>query len=164
MEWRNARYDAAGTITCEINHPLHGWIPFTVDVNDTGAAFDVAALDAEIRAAGGIADYVPPEISQNDIRAAMQLTRRQVMIGLVSEGLITTQEAIAAASNGTAPASLEAIFAAMTEPDQTAARITWGSFTVAYRLDPMIPIIAAAAQPPLDDAALDAFFSAYAAI
>lgn len=164
MQWRNARFTASGLVDCEIDHPRHGWIPFTVDPADTGAPFDVAALDAEIRAAGTIAAYVPPVVDPNEARAAMQLTRRQVMIGLASEGLITAQEAIAAGNTGSAPPAIEAVFAAMPEPQQTAARITWGTFSVAYRLDPMIPVIAAAATPPLDDAALDAFFAAYAAI
>lgn len=164
MQWRNAAFNHLGGIDCEINHPRYGWIPFTVDPSDAGASFDAAALDAEIRADGNIAAYVPPAVDQNEVRATMQLTRRQVMIGLASEGLITAQEAIAAGNTGSAPPAIEAVFAAMPEPQQTAARITWGTFSVAYRLDPMIPVIAAAATPPLDDAALDAFFAAYAAI
>lgn len=164
MEWQNAAFNAAGLIDCEINHPRFGWIPFTVDPADAGAEFDVAALDAEIRSAGNIMAYVPPAVDPDEVRATMQLTRRQVMIGLASEGMITAQEAIAAGNTGSAPPSIEAIFAAMPEPQQTAARITWGTFSVAYRLDPMIPVVAAAANPPLDDAALDAFFTAYAAI
>lgn len=95
-------------------------------------------------------------------RAAMQLTRRQVLTGLVLEGLITGPEAVAPASEP--PAAIEALFVTMPEPQQTIARITWANFTVAYRLDPLIPVIAAAATPPLDDAALDAFFTAYRAI
>jgi len=34
MEYRNAQYNAFGTIDCEINHPIYGWIPFTADPND----------------------------------------------------------------------------------------------------------------------------------
>ena len=95
-------------------------------------------------------------------RAAMQLTRRQVLTGLVLEGLISGPEAVAPANEP--PAAIETLFAAMPEPQQTIARITWANFTVAYRLDPLIPVIATAATPPLDDAALDAFFTAYAAV
>lgn len=162
MEWRNARFIASGLVDCDIYHPVHGWIPFTVDPADTGAPFDVAVLDAEIRAAGIIAAYVPPAVDPNETRAAMQLTRRQVLTGLVLEGLITSAEATAPANEP--PAAIEALFAAMPEPQQTIARITWANFTVAYRLDPLIPVIAAAATPPLDDAALDAFFTAYRAV
>lgn len=155
MEWRDAAFDADGRITCEIRHPAFGWIPFTADPADAEAPFDVAALDAEIRASGEAVPYVTP-------RAAMQLTRRQVLTGLVLEGLITGPEALAPAS--VPPAAIETLFAAMPDPQQTIARITWANFTVAYRLDPLIPVIAAAATPPLDDAALDAFFTAYAAV
>lgn len=58
-EYRNPCFTRDGLIDVEINHPVYGWIPFTVNPADTGAAFDVAAFDAEIRAAGGIAPYVP---------------------------------------------------------------------------------------------------------
>ena len=44
MEYRNAKYLDGARIDCEINHPTYGWIPFTCDPTDTGAAFDVVAL------------------------------------------------------------------------------------------------------------------------
>lgn len=34
VEYRSAKYDEAGTITCEINHPVFGWIPFTASSTD----------------------------------------------------------------------------------------------------------------------------------
>ena len=34
MDFRDAKYNHAGTIDCEINHPVYGWIPFTADPND----------------------------------------------------------------------------------------------------------------------------------
>ena len=34
MNYRNAAYNAIGTIDCEIEHPNFGWIPFTADPND----------------------------------------------------------------------------------------------------------------------------------
>lgn len=34
MNYRNASYNAFGTIDCEIEHPVYGWIPFTADPND----------------------------------------------------------------------------------------------------------------------------------
>ena len=49
-----------GWIDCEIEHHIHGWIPFTCDPNDTGADFDVAALHAEMLADPACAPYVPP--------------------------------------------------------------------------------------------------------
>jgi hypothetical protein len=61
MNWRNAKRNKSGTIDCEIQSPRFGWVPFTANPNDKGAAFDVAAMVAEIEAFGVIAPYVAPE-------------------------------------------------------------------------------------------------------
>lgn len=71
MQWRNPAYNAQGTIDVEINHPVYGWIPFTVVLNDTGAQFDVNAMRAEIIAAGSIAPYVPPPPSPTVVPASI---------------------------------------------------------------------------------------------
>jgi len=34
MKMRNITWNNVGTIDCEIEHPVHGWIPFTADPND----------------------------------------------------------------------------------------------------------------------------------
>ena len=34
MKTRNRKYNIHGTIDCEIEHPIHGWIPFTADPAD----------------------------------------------------------------------------------------------------------------------------------
>lgn len=60
MEWRNPKRNAVGSIDLEINHPDFGWIPFTADVEDRGARFDVASMIAEIEATGPLPDYEPP--------------------------------------------------------------------------------------------------------
>lgn len=76
MEWRNPAYNAQGTIDCEINHPVYGWIPFTAAANDTGATFDVAAMVAEIISAGNIAPYVPPPEPDPPTLAELRPTMR----------------------------------------------------------------------------------------
>ena len=58
MEYRSPVYTADGRIDCEINHPIHGWIPFTCDPNDTGAQFDTIAVFEEIKPHA--APYAPP--------------------------------------------------------------------------------------------------------
>lgn len=55
MEYRNAHYNANGTIDCELNHPRFGWIPFTADENDV-EEFG-RAMFAAIVAAGDVAPY-----------------------------------------------------------------------------------------------------------
>jgi hypothetical protein len=34
MEVRNPVFNKRGTIDCEINHPVYGWIPFTASPDD----------------------------------------------------------------------------------------------------------------------------------
>ena len=33
-EWRNPKYNQFGTIDCETNHPVYGWVPFTASPDD----------------------------------------------------------------------------------------------------------------------------------
>lgn len=72
MEYRNPVYTAGGLIDCEINHPTHGWVPFTCDPNDASAPFDTAALFAAMQATAD--PYTPPpppsdEQAGDDVRA-----------------------------------------------------------------------------------------------
>lgn len=97
-----------------------------------------------------------------DPRIAMELSRRQVFIGMAAEGLITPAEAIAAAAMGTPPLAVEAAFLTMPAEQQTPARITFAAFQTAMRLDPMTDLFRATAG--MTDAQMDAFFTTYAAI
>lgn len=60
MNFRNAQYNAFGTIECEISHPVYGWIPFTADPSD------VEPIGAEVfnAAKATAAAYValPPDL------------------------------------------------------------------------------------------------------
>ena len=60
MNYRDAKVLENGWIDCEIEHPVHGWIPFTCDPRDEGAEFDVAALHAEMLADPKTLAYAPP--------------------------------------------------------------------------------------------------------
>jgi hypothetical protein len=70
MEYRNAKHLDGGRIDCEINHPVHGWIPFTCDPTDTGAAFDVIALYDAMAADPTTAAYIPPTQAELDAEQA----------------------------------------------------------------------------------------------
>jgi hypothetical protein len=71
MNYRNPIYIENGWIDCEIEHPEHGWIPFTCDPNDKGAQFDTAALFAEMQPHA--APYIPPPAV--DIAEQVRLAR-----------------------------------------------------------------------------------------
>ena len=104
-----------------------------------------------------------PVPSPEDIRATLPpLTRRQLFIALHRLGLITATEVVAAAATGAVPASLEPLFAALPQPEQTDARVTFAAFQMAYRLDPMTAMIAGAAG--LSDPEIDAIWTQFAAI
>ena len=106
----------------------------------------------------------PPEApTAGEIRATLPpLTRRQVFIALHRLGLITAPEAVAAAATGVVPAVLEPVFATLPEPDQTDARVTFAAFQMAYRLDPMTAMIAAAAS--LIDTEIDAIWTGFVTV
>ncbi|MGA0543195.1 hypothetical protein [Neotabrizicola sp. VNH66] len=124
------------------------------------------ALWASASARPDIVPFVPeqqPDPEPEDPRAAIPpLTRRQVFIALHRLGLITATEAVAAAATGTVPVALEPVFAALPEPEQTDARVTFAAFQMAYRLDPMTAMIAAAAGMTV--AQIDAIWTGFAAV
>lgn len=86
MEYRNPKISTPdGWIDCEINHPQYGWIPFTANPADTGAAFDVAELHAEMSADPGLAPYEappppiePPPPSKEDLMAKLIELQNQI--------------------------------------------------------------------------------------
>jgi len=58
MNARNPKQNGFNTIDVEIEHPTHGWIPFTADPNDpAGAEIYAAAIAGEY---GQIAEYISP--------------------------------------------------------------------------------------------------------
>lgn len=73
MNYRNAKHIANNRIDCEIEHPAHGWIPFTCDPLDTGAGLDAAALYAAMAADKNTAAYVPPTQAELDAAQAARI-------------------------------------------------------------------------------------------
>lgn len=85
MDYRNAKFNAVGTIDLEYNHPVRGWEPFTAnphDVEQLGRDLHALAL------AGEVAPYVEPVQSFEEHReaklAALRAKRWQVETGGVS--------------------------------------------------------------------------------
>lgn len=67
MEYRNAKYNQDGSIDCDINHPVHGWIPFTASTTDTEQrGRDLHAL---IVAAGDSAPADPVVVNLDAIKS-----------------------------------------------------------------------------------------------
>lgn len=63
MNYRNAKFCSDGIrINCEIEHPVHGWIPFTCDPSDDGALFDVQELHQQMIDDGEVVSVTQAEI------------------------------------------------------------------------------------------------------
>jgi hypothetical protein len=73
MNYRNARYVDETRIDCEIEHPRHGWIPYTLDPADTDMTINNDDLLAAMVEAGDVAAYVPPTQAEIDAQAAANI-------------------------------------------------------------------------------------------
>lgn len=136
MNIRNAKHVSGGLIDCEYEHPVHGWIPYTANQNDSEAlGREIYALAA----AGTVADADPepaPAVPQS-------VTMRQARLALLAAGLLdSVQTAIAAAG--------------------AAAGIEWEYAQTVDRDYGLVPAMAAALE--LTDEQLDALFIAAAAL
>ena len=143
MDYRNARFNVAGGIDCEIDHPELGWIPFTADPADTGAEFDVASLYAEM--GPHAAPYVPPpEPSAEELRAAIPpLSFAQLLTGLVAMEWITETEGLAWLKSEALPADIEQLIAGLPQEQQFPTTARAMRMTVAERMDPLVDALAA---------------------
>jgi len=106
------------------------------------------------------APLAEPDMGQR--RAAMSISPRQMILGMLANGWITAEEAVASATAGTMPAAVAAIVALMQAPDQVTARVTWARMTVVLRNDPMVSLLATAQG--ISDEDVDAFFAACATL
>jgi hypothetical protein len=77
--YRNARYinSIGDVVDCEVQHPTHGWIPFTLDVRDPYSTIDVNSLLSVMKTAGAIAAYVPPTKGELDAILSSQLREKR---------------------------------------------------------------------------------------
>lgn len=79
---KNPKYNSYGTIDCEINHPVYGWITFTAspdDVEEHGRA-----LFAELVAGthGAIAEYVAPVVTDEQLATQTRNKRDLLLVKL----------------------------------------------------------------------------------
>lgn len=75
MQYKNAKYiNDNGWIDCEINHSVHGWIPYTLNPLDIDMTINNDDLLAAMSANKDVAAYVAPTqdeldaISANEVR------------------------------------------------------------------------------------------------
>jgi hypothetical protein len=86
MKIRNAAFNRFGTIDCEIEHPKHGWIPFTASPDDPEKlGRDVHAVAIKM----GVEAYVapPPRPPENIMPTTDQFKAALKAIGFTDEQL-----------------------------------------------------------------------------
>jgi hypothetical protein len=83
INFRTPVYNVIGTIDCEIEHPVYGWIPFTASPDDTEQ--NGKDIYAAIIAAGNIAAYVAPTPVVPDRVTANQFGQQMIVAGIKSQ-------------------------------------------------------------------------------
>lgn len=141
MQVRALAYNKHGTIDCEIEHPVYGWIPFTATPDDDMEHGRVIYAEAIAGELGPVAPYVPPSEADELAaeRARMVVSRFQARAALHLAGLLDQVEALMAD-----PA---------TDP---IARLAWQDAQEFRRLSPTIALMGGALG--LTDADLDQLF------
>ena len=87
LVYRKAKHISDGRIDCEIEHPMHGWIPYTLDPADTDTTVDNDELLAAMTEADDVEAYIPPTppTAEEELateREGMSCTRQQGKIAL----------------------------------------------------------------------------------
>ncbi len=144
------------------NTELSWWevIPARIDVPGTtlvafAATSDWSAEGYLIRPS--VREFAdPPDIDPVLPAPLAPITRRQLLLELKARELITPQEAIAAATAGAVPSSVQAVFDTLPEADRDEAMITWATMSQAERTHPLVALLQAVWQYP--DEELDALF------
>lgn len=112
---------------------------------DRGAEYEAAIAAGVGEYAGPIVDPAPtPEQQAARLaawRAARVLPRSQFCTALLRAGLLTSQEAIAAAAGAT-PQPLEDAITLLPDADRDEARILWAGLTEVHRSHPLIELVA----------------------
>lgn len=77
---RNPVLNAVGTIDCDLDHPLHGWIPFTAspdDPDEGGRVIHQLLLDGQF---GEIAPYIPDPDAEFQTAMAIERAWRDAQL------------------------------------------------------------------------------------
>ena len=82
MQFRNAQSLGDGRFDCEIEHPVHGWIPYTLDPADTDKTVDNASLRAAIGTDFQAHVAPDPSIALAQARAEMVISPLQGILTL----------------------------------------------------------------------------------
>jgi len=151
-KWRLLHRRSDGTFVIETEQ---GW-PYHVTADDP--------LFAEVARAAQGKDLPPEPVLSVEAPPAQPrvISRRQLILALHGAGLITAEEALAAAKTGDVPAAIDAVFAQLPPDQALAARVTWASMTEVRRDHPLIEAVIAAGLATAEQ--VDALFRTAASL
>lgn len=140
MNVRNPKYSEHGSVECEVEHPVYGWIPFHAVAGDPESDKVLAqiALDAL---------PIVPASPAPDAPVPARVTMRQARLALLAAGLLPQVDAAVAAIPGAAG---------------EAARIEWEYAATVERGSALVVGLSAALS--LTSEQLDALFAQAAAL
>jgi predicted esterase len=81
------------------------------------------------------------EAVQRSSPTPLAVSRRQLILALHGAGLITDEEALAAAQTGEVPSVIDAAFAKLPPKEALHARVTWASMTEVRRDHPLVEAV-----------------------
>jgi hypothetical protein len=90
------------------------------------------------------------------------ITIRQFLLGLSGDGIISKEEAIAAASTGALPSFVAGFFSTLPDDQAFAAELTWRAMVEVDRANPLLTLLGAGLG--MDASAMDTAFSRWAAL
>lgn len=124
MQIKNFSFNSSGTIDCEIEHPVYGWIPFTASPEDSeehGRQIYQEAINGQH---GEISPYAPPLVDEVAVlkswRDRTEVSRFQAMASLHYAG------------------HLEAIQSYMDTQADVVQKLAWNTAQVFKRLSPTV--------------------------
>lgn len=126
MKFRNAKYNAAGTIDCEVEHPNFGWVPFTASPSDILAhGRDIYEL-----AKGVAAPYPMDDVSLSERlakkRQSTSLSKSEFVLACVGAGILTDAEALDVGRGGW-PNAMNDFLAYLTPQQALTVQLEWAS-------------------------------------
>ena len=117
-------------------------------------------LDGGSAVIGGVWDgtaFLPPApVPEPPPAVPSTISFRQLLLGLLGSGVITAEQALAAAETRARPPQLDAIIATLPKDTALAARITWATMSEARRADRLFAAFIAAGHAT--DAQVDELF------
>tara|TARA_R110000737_G_scaffold131873_2_gene163607 strand:+ start:228 stop:722 length:495 start_codon:yes stop_codon:yes gene_type:complete len=142
MEYRNARFNKGNvSIDCEINHSVHGWIPYTIDPADEDTTINNNELIELI--GDDVLEWLPPTVAEllvirEDWRHHASLSRLDFAVIAAQSGWVSDAEAEDWASGAANPAIVLEVISSLPQTDQLRARIAAKAQTVVHRNDRLV--------------------------